>query len=229
MSLRASNMSLGDGGVPSPTVSREQVLAAAAAAASRGNSPTIATSPTAAAMVAAAAVPGPATPPLPAPGGGTGGGAARASPSYVSVAVEPSTSGDNVNQPYFSPTSSPTLGMGTAQGPPLPTSPMPVFAEGAKETRRKKRRDRKSREEVTVSPTSTQDNTAGAGTTVGDQATADHTEVTPVTKIKGQIATLGGGDQAAAAMASPVEWLRGCTFGLKGGPGDPRARALPRL
>ena len=111
---------------------------------SRSMTPSMTTSPAAAtSAISARAVPGPQTPPLV-------GGAVGVSPSFVNVAVEPSSSSEAVHQPYYSPASSPTLGQGQGQGRdrgqgvPLPTSPMP---EVTKETRKKKRRQRKSREE----------------------------------------------------------------------------------
>jgi len=78
--LRASAMSLGDG-PPSPVADRG------------GGGEGRATSP---AIARAAAVPGPETPPVPLVGGAVG-----VSPSFVNVAVEPSTSSDNVHQVGF--------------------------------------------------------------------------------------------------------------------------------
>ena len=78
--LRASAMSLGDG-PPSPVADRG------------GGGEDQATSP---AIARAAAVPGPETPPVPLVGGAVG-----VSPSFVNVAVEPSTSSENVHQVRF--------------------------------------------------------------------------------------------------------------------------------
>ena len=92
--LRASAMSLGDG-PPSP-VDRGGGDGSRATL-----SESFATSPAVAMGAAAAAVPGPETPPLPLVGGAVG-----VSPSFVNVAVEPSTSTENVHQVRFRITSS---------------------------------------------------------------------------------------------------------------------------